>query len=60
MHTVSMNWVAIMVAAFVAYVGGAIWYLPVMFGRTWMGLVGIKEADRGGGPRPWRLSFRRW
>ena len=44
MHTVTMNWVAIMVAAFVAYVGGAIWYLPAMFGRTWMGLIGIKEA----------------
>ena len=51
MESVSLNWVAIMVAAFVAYVLGAIWYSPVMFVKPWMRLIGVPEAEMNG-PRP--------
>ncbi len=31
MHPVTLNWLAIVVAAFVVYVLGAIWFSPVLF-----------------------------
>lgn len=48
MHEVQMNWVAIIVAAFVAFVGGAIWYSPVLFARRWAALVGMTEDQQNG------------
>jgi len=51
MPDVQLNWVAVMVAAFVAFVGGAIWYSPMLFARQWSALVGMTEDDqRGAGP----------
>jgi hypothetical protein len=38
-----VNYLAIFVAAIVYYVGGALWYSPILFGKTWMGLVGLTE-----------------
>ena len=34
-----------MVAAFVVYVLGAVWYSPVLFARPWMRVAGMSEAD---------------
>ena len=48
MHPVQLNWVAIMVAAFTAFVGGAIWYSPVLFAERWATLAGLTEAQRQG------------
>ncbi|MBB3764509.1 DUF1761 domain-containing protein [Sphingomicrobium lutaoense] len=46
-----INWIAVLVAAVSAFVLGGIWYGPI-FGKTWMGLVGVteesmKEANMG-------------
>lgn len=49
MITPHMNWVAIMVAAFVAFVGGAIWYSPVLFAKRWSELVGLTEESASSG-----------
>lgn len=43
---VQINWLAVLAASLVGFVVGAIWYGPV-FGKTWMGLVGLTEADAG-------------
>jgi hypothetical protein len=45
MNPVELNWVAIVVAAFVVYVLGAVWYSPVLFARPWMRVAGMSEAD---------------
>ena len=39
-----INWVAVMVAAFVAYVLGALWYSPALFAKQWMRLIGVPEG----------------
>ena len=49
MHSVDLNWVAIMVAAFIAYVGGAIWYSPVLFSNTWARLVNLSQEQMSSG-----------
>jgi hypothetical protein len=45
MNSVELNWVAIVVAAFVVYVLGAVWYSPVLFARPWMRVAGMSDAD---------------
>jgi hypothetical protein len=41
-----INWLAVLAASLVGFVVGAIWYGPV-FGKVWMGLVGLTEEDAG-------------
>ena len=31
-----LNWLAVLVAALVYFILGAIWYAPPIFGRAWM------------------------
>jgi hypothetical protein len=38
-----INYLAVFVAALIYYAGGALWYSPVLFGKGWMGLVGLTE-----------------
>jgi len=38
-----INYLAVFVAAIIYYAGGALWYSPVLFGKSWMGLVGLTE-----------------
>jgi hypothetical protein len=38
---IETNYFAVLVAALVYYGGGALWYSPVLFGKSWMGLVGL-------------------
>lgn len=40
---VDINYPAVIVAAIIYYAGGALWYSPVLFGKSWMGLVGLTE-----------------
>ena len=40
----SLNWIAVLGATVAAFALGAIWYGP-LFGRRWMGFVGLSEAD---------------
>ena len=41
-----VNWTAIITGAAVAYVLGALWYSPTMFGNQWMKAVGIPKNDK--------------
>jgi len=40
---VEINYLAVLVAAIIYYAGGALWYSPLLFGKGWMGLVGLTE-----------------
>ena len=37
-----VNWIAVIVAGIVAWVIGAVWYSPPVFGKRWMALLGMK------------------
>lgn len=45
---VNINWIAVLVAAVVAFIVGAVWYGP-LFGKAWQKIVGLsdKEAAEG-------------
>jgi hypothetical protein len=40
-----MNYIAILIAAFVNFLLGAIWYSPFMFLKQWMELKGFTKTD---------------
>lgn len=40
-----LNYWAILVSAVVAFAIGSVWYLPKVFGNTWMILIGKTEMD---------------
>ena len=40
-----INWLAVLLAAVSSMVVGAIWYAKPVFGRRWMKLSGITDAD---------------
>lgn len=42
---VGINYLAVVVAAVVAYGAGAVWHSPVGFGRYWMKLMGFNEES---------------
>ena len=41
----SLSWVAILVATFVYFVLGALWYSPVLFGNIWMKARNMNPED---------------
>ena len=41
----SLNWLAVIAATLVAFVVGAVWYTPALFGKAWMKATGLKESD---------------
>ena len=43
MMDLDINYLAIIVAAIIYYVGGAIWYSPLLFAKSWMAAVGLTE-----------------
>jgi hypothetical protein len=45
MNAVELNWVAIMVAAFVVYVFAAAWYSPVLFIKRWQELTKVTDEQ---------------
>ncbi|MBI4836746.1 MAG: DUF1761 domain-containing protein [Candidatus Abawacabacteria bacterium] len=44
MPLVTINYLAVLVAAIAAMVIGAVWYSPLLFGKPWMKLMGWSEA----------------
>jgi hypothetical protein len=40
-----VNWIAVLVAGVSSMVLGAIWYSPVMFGKTWQAAVGLSDEQ---------------
>lgn len=59
MPQVHLNWVAVVVAALVPMVLGAVWYAPPVFGNVWMHLIDKKPEDlpQGALPRAYALMF---
>jgi hypothetical protein len=53
---VDLNWIAILVAAFVPIVLGAIWYSPVLFARPWMRAVGRTPEELTGASLGYAIS----
>lgn len=44
-----INWLAVAAAATSTFVLGGLWYSPVLFGRAWMTVNNLTEADLGRG-----------
>ncbi|MCB9799079.1 DUF1761 domain-containing protein [Candidatus Nomurabacteria bacterium] len=42
---IEVNYTAVLVAAIVAYIIGALWFSPVLFGKPWMKLTGKTDTD---------------
>lgn len=40
-----LNWLAVFAAAVSAFALGGLWYSPVLFGRAWMSVNNLTEAD---------------
>jgi surface polysaccharide O-acyltransferase-like enzyme len=56
-----VNYLAVLVAAILNMIIGALWYSPGLFGKSWMQLAGIKPEDAqkraGGMQRAYGLMF---
>jgi hypothetical protein len=50
MASANINWVAVVAAAFVAYVIGAIWYSPFLFAKPWARLINMPPDQMSGAP----------
>lgn len=46
-RTHKVNYLAVVVAAFVAFVVGAVWYSPLLFGNAYLELRGIAPTSTG-------------
>ena len=57
MTNVPINYVAVLVAAVVYMVIGFLWYSPILFGRPWMKLVGMKEGSMQGNQKAMMKSM---
>jgi hypothetical protein len=40
-----LDYIAVFVAAVAAFALGSVWFMPAVFGKTWMKLVGLKDKD---------------
>ena len=45
---VTINFWPILIASVIAFAIGALWYSPLLFGKQWMSLTGIKASDVSG------------
>lgn len=45
MINLSTNWVTVLAAAVASMILGFLWYSPILFGKEWMELSGIKKSD---------------
>jgi hypothetical protein len=56
MQDVDLNWVAIIVAAIIPMVLGALWYSPILFADPWMRAVGRTREELGDASLGYLLS----
>jgi uncharacterized RDD family membrane protein YckC len=54
---VEVNYLAVLLAGLISMPLGFVWYMPKVFGNTWMKGAGLKAKDLEGGPLPYILSF---
>jgi hypothetical protein len=45
MDSISINILAVILAAIVAFVLGALWYSPILFGKIWQKEIGFTGED---------------
>ena len=57
MPTVEINYLAVLVAAVINMVVGAIWYSPVLFAKDWSKLTGRKANEMGDGSTSYVITF---
>lgn len=43
-----MNYLAVLVGALINMAVGSLWYSPVLFAKSWMKLIGVKEMGKPG------------
>jgi len=48
-QSLTVNWLAIVVAALANIVIGALWYSPFLFGKVWMRASGKQDMGKGAG-----------
>lgn len=51
-NLVSVNYIAVLIAAVLAMVIGFVWYSPALFGKQWSKLTGISPEDMKKGENP--------
>lgn len=56
MQDIELNWLAILVAAFVPMVLGAVWYSNVLFARPWMRAIGRTPEEISGAGLGYAIS----
>jgi hypothetical protein len=56
LEAIELNWIAILVAAFVPVVIGALWYSPMLFARPWMRAVGRTPEEISGASLGYAIS----
>jgi hypothetical protein len=56
MQDIDLNWIAILVSAFVPMVLGALWYSPMLFARPWMRAVGRTPEEVSGASLGYAIS----
>ena len=52
----SINWWGVLLATLSTFAVGFVWYAEGLFGKEWMGLVGITEMEMGD-PNPLTYVF---
>jgi hypothetical protein len=52
-----VNFLAVLVASLLYYFLGALWYSPVLFGPTWVKLVGLDMSDPNKKKGMWKLML---
>ncbi|MFY9151065.1 MAG: DUF1761 domain-containing protein [Prolixibacteraceae bacterium] len=55
----TLNWIAVIVAAFSNFLIGGLWYSPILFGNLWMKENNFSEDDlkKGNMPKIFALTF---
>ena len=54
----TINYLAVILAAFSAFVIGGLWYSPLLFAKPWMAVNNLKEGDlKGGEAKIFGVSF---
>ena len=57
MLIIHMNYWAILVAAVVNMLIGAVWYMPMVFAKAWMKVAGLKKSDLKAGGYQYCVQF---
>ncbi len=63
MYEPQINNLAVLIAALAHFLLGTLWYSPVLFGKAWIGAMGLPDAEvakmkeKGPGAKPFIITF---